>query len=523
MPEDPTGEFADENLSEMMGHGKGAGAAAGRTFFGHPRGLATLFFTEMWERFSYYGMRAILVLFMVAAIREGGYGMTDAVATAIYGLYTAGVYLFALPGGWAADRLFGARKAIWYGGILIASGHFSMAVPGRTTFFLGLLLIVLGTGLLKPNVSAIVGDLYPEGGARRDAGFSIFYMGINVGAFIGPLIVGFLGENINWHLGFATAGVFMVIGLIQYKLTEGYLGDIGLPPGARDPDPKIEAEKRRTRVWLGAATAIIAAVAIGAMTGILRINPVAVANVAAFVILGLAVAFFGYVFAFGKLTSVEKKRVGAIAVFFVFSMVFWSGFEQAGSSLNLFAERFTDRTMFGWEMPASWLQSVNPIFLVILAPIFGQMWIWLSDRKKEPSSPAKFAMGLVLLGLGFFVMVGAASVAAAGDEALPTWLIFTYLLHTCGELALSPVGLSLTTKLAPRRFASQMMGVWFMSISLGNLVAGLIAGVLSTGGGGEGVQDLPNLFLMVTLVTVGAGVLLALLIKPVRKLMAGIH
>ncbi|MEX0747482.1 MAG: peptide MFS transporter, partial [Rhodothermales bacterium] len=493
-----------------------------KTFFGHPRGLATLFFTEMWERFSYYGMRALLVLFMVATVEQGGFGMSDEVATAIYGLYTAAVYLFALPGGWAADRLFGARKAVLYGGILIAAGHFSMAFPSKPTFFLGLILIVLGTGLLKPNVSAVVGDLYPEGGARRDAGFSIFYMGINLGAFIGPLICGFLGENVDWHLGFAAAGFFMVIGVIQFKLTEGYLGTIGLAPGHGTSDPVIEREKRRTRMLLGVGTAIFGLIVLLALTGILEIDALAVAKSAAYVILGLALVFFIYVFAFGHLTPVEKKRTAAIAVFFVFSMFFWSGFEQAGSSLNLFAERFTDRGLFGWEMPASWLQSINPIFIIILAPVFGQMWIWLSSRRKEPSSPAKFAIGLVSLGLGFFVMVGAANVAAAGDMAMPTWLIFTYLLHTTGELALSPVGLSLTTKLAPKRFASQMMGVWFMSISLGNLVAGLIAGVLSAGGG-EDVEALPDLFMTVTLVTVGAGLVLALLIKPIRKLMPGVH
>ena len=523
MPEDPTGEFANPEVGKTISDGAGGRTQGGPTFFGHPRGLATLFFTEMWERFSYYGMRAILVLFMTAAIADGGYGMTDAVATAIYGLYTAGVYLFALPGGWLADRLFGARKAIWYGGILISAGHFSLAVPTKATFFLGLVLIVLGTGLLKPNVSAIVGDLYPEGGARRDAGFSIFYMGINIGAFAGPLLVGLLGEDVNWHLGFASAGLFMIFGLIQFKLTENYLGTIGLEPGHGAADPKIEAEKRRTRTMLGAGTALIALIIALAISGILPINPVAVAGVAAFIILGLAAAFFIYVLALGRLDRVDKKRVAAIAVFFVFSMVFWSGFEQAGSSLNLFAERFTDRMLFGWEMPASWLQAINPIFIIIFAPLFGSMWIALSSRGKEPSSPAKFALGLVALGLGFFVMVGAANVAAGGEAALPTWLIMTYFMHTVGELALSPVGLSLTTKLAPRRFASQMMGVWFMSISLGNLVAGLVAGVLSAGGGEGGIEDLPRLFMMVTLVLVGSGVLFAVLIKPVRKLMGGVH
>jgi len=490
-----------------------------RSFFGHPRGLGTLFFTEMWERFSYYGMRAILVLFMTEAILNGGMGMDEPKANAIYGIYTACVYLFSLPGGWLADHLFGQRKAIWYGGIIIASGHFSMAIPTQTTFFLGLVLIVLGTGLLKPNISAIVGGLYPEGGARRDAGFSVFYMGINLGAFISPLICGYLGEQINWHMGFGAAGVGMVLGLIQFKLTDRHLGDLGLEPEVDHQDP-VAARKHRMvkNTFIGGTVLLIIALAL-LFAGVIQLEVFAISNITGWVILGLAVGFVLYVFLFGDLDSTEKKRVGAICILFIFSSMFWMGFEQTGTSLNIFAKNLTDRMMFGWEMPASWLQSVNPVLIIVLAPVIGALWIKLAVRNLEPSTPIKFAFGMIFLGLGFLVMIGAANIAASGEKPLPYWLVLTYLLHTTGELALSPVGLSVVTKLAPHRYLGQLMGVWFMSISLGNLLAGRLAGMFES----DNVQEMPSLFNFVGWYCVGAGVLLVILYKPIKKLMAGIR
>lgn len=482
-------------------------------FFGHPRGLSTLFFTEMWERFSYYGMRAILFLFMVAEVERGGFGLTPEIAGAIYGLYTAGVYLLALPGGWIADRLIGQKKAIWYGGIIIAAGHFSMAIPSVQTFYLGLVLIVVGTGLLKPNISTIVGDLYPDGGARRDAGFSIFYMGINIGAFLSPLVCGYLGEQVNWHYGFAAAGVGMVVGLIQFRLTGKYLGDIGDAPALAADNPSADAasRKRLMNIVAGVTLAIGAFVAL-ALFGVVPINPLVMVRFASAVIIGSALVYFLYIFLAGGLSAVERKRVGVIVILFFFSAMFWSGFEQAGSSLNLFAERFTDRVIFGWEMPASWLQSVNPLLIIALAPLFGMLWIRLAMKQMEPSSPLKFGFGLLLLGLGFLIMVFASHVAVAGGLASPIWLILVYLLHTSGELALSPVGLSTVTKLAPRRFVGQMMGIWFISISLGNLIAGKIAGGFDP----ENVQTMPDLFMTVVISTMGAGALLVLL-SPLFK------
>ena len=491
---------------------------SGRTFFGHPRGLATLFFTEMWERFSYYGMRGMLILFLVADIREGGLGMTPVTAAAIYALYTSFVYLFALPGGWIADLLIGQRKAIWYGGILIALGQFSLAVPSRQTFFAGLVLIVLGTGMLKPNVSTIVGELYPQGGAERDAGFSVFYMGINLGAFIGPLLCGFLGENINWHLGFAAAGVGMVLGLIQYRLTEYHLGDYGIEP-SRHSDPVVQAMRtRRMRLALWIGIVILVLVVGLAIAEVYAINPVTVAQTFGAVILILAGLYFVYILFFGDLQTEERRRVGAIIVFFFFSAAFWSGFEQAGSSLNLFAERFTDRMILGWEMPASWLQSVPALFIILFAPFFGWLWLALAKRNLDPSSPVKFAFGLIFLGLGFAVLLIATFFVVKGDQVLPTWLMMTYLLHTFGELSLSPVGLSLVTKLSPKKLVGQMMGIWFFSVAFGNLIAGLVAGRFDP----ENVQQLPDLIKMIVLFTVGAGLLVLLLARPLKRLMSGV-
>jgi len=478
-------------------------------FFGHPRGLATLFFTEMWERFSYYGMRALLILFMVDAAATGGLGMTDRRAAAIYGLYTAGVYLLALPGGWIADRILGQRSAVFWGGVVIAAGHFSMAIPSRPTFFLGLTLIVIGTGLLKPNVSSIVGDLYPEGGARRDAGFSVFYMGINIGALVGPVICGLLGEGINWHLGFSAAGVGMVLGLVQYRFGAKYLGNAGF----------MEAEERERRpaalrsllYGIGAVAAIAVVLGVLDAGGVVAIGFESFARWTAYIIVGVAVLYFGSVLTLGDLTGRQKKRVFVIFLLFVAAALFWSGFEQAGSSMNLFAERLTDRAVLGWEMPASVLQSINPFFIIVMAPVFGALWVWLNHRGKEPSIPVKFGAGLLLLGVSFVVMMWAATQASQTHRVTPFFLIAAYFLQTCGELSLSPVGLSSVTKLAPRRLVSQMMGTWFMGSALGNLIAGLVAGNFET-------MPLPELFGRVAMFAAAGGFLMLIFAAGIKKL-----
>jgi len=482
-------------------------------FFGHPRGLATLFFTEMWERFSYYGMRGILILFMVDAIQTGGLGMTDGKAAAIYGLYTAGVYLMALPGGWLADRLMGARNAIFYGGILIAAGQFSLAFASTVPvgFYSGLALIVLGTGLLKPNVSAIVGDLYPDGGSRRDAGFSVFYMGINVGAFVGPLICGYLGEQIAWKYAFMAAGIGMVLGLIQYRVGAG-LADLG---GVPESNPKEKREANRT---LGGSVGGILALAVVLFflqrQGITSFTVEQAAGATGAIIVGLAIVYFAVQLLFGGLDTVEKKRLVVIFFLFIGAALFWSGFEQAGSSMNLFAERLTDRNVLGFVIPASWLQSVNPIFIIIFAPIFG--WLWVALGSKNPSIPAKFGLGLLLLGIGFLVMAWAAAYATPEDGVSPMWLVVTYFLHTSGELCLSPVGLSSITKLSPKRLVGQMMGIWFMGTSLGNLIAGLVAGQMET-------LPVTQLFGAVATIVIAAGFLFLLFKGPIHRLTEGVE
>ncbi|MBW7930230.1 MAG: peptide MFS transporter [Gammaproteobacteria bacterium] len=482
---------------------------------GHPAGLRTLFFTELWERFSYYGMRALLVLFLVDA--SSGMGMDDQTATAIYGLYTAAVYIVALPGGWIADRLLGAQRAIWLGGIIIAIGHFTLALPATATFFMGLLCIVAGTGLLKPNISLVVGELYARNDPRRDAGFTLFYMGINLGAAMGPLICSTLGESrrFGWHYGFAAAGVGMVIGLIWFRLTRHQLGSAGLHPSLDAADPLQAAERRRLwrRVGIGLALVLLLAVLVG--SGRLAIAPVALARNSAWGIGVLAIGYFGWLLLAGRLDASEKKRVLALAFLFLGSAVFWSGFEQAGSSLNLFADRYTDRLLGGFEIPAGWFQVLNPIFIITLAPLYAALWVGLARRHLNPSTPAKFGLGLLLLAAGFTVMLGAASLVASGDKALPTWLLFTYLFHTMGELALSPVGLSATTRLAPRRYAGQMMGLWFLATAVGNLIAGLLAGQFRD----DALADMPGLYTQIVLMAAGTGLLFLALRRPVRRLM----
>ncbi len=505
-------------MADSIAHG--AGASEGRTFH---RGLYTLFFTEMWERFSYYGMRALLVLFMVDAIQSdgnGGLGMDEMTAGAIYGLYTAGVYLLALPGGWIADRLLGAQRSVWYGGIIIMSGHIVLAIPAEKTFYLGLLLVVLGTGLLKPNISAIVGQLYPEGGARRDAAFSFFYMGINVGAFLGPLFCSYLGEQINWHLGFGTAAVGMFFGLIQFRLTSKHLGDAGLRPHHKDDSDVTGDKKEKGWYVVWGVVAIIAALYLTGISGLIDFNAVTIAQWGTRVIMSVAVLYFLYMFTLAKLNTVEKKRIVVIIVLFIASALFWSGFAQAGSSLNLFADRYTDRMLgaFGFEIPAGWYQSINPIFIIALAPVFGWFWIVLARRNLNPSIPMKFALGLIQLGAGFFVMVIASKIVLGGAMAGSGWLIMTYLLHTMGELCLSPVGLSSVTKLSPQRYVGQMMGIWFLATALGNLIAGLVAGHFDD----QAVDQMPDLFMQVVQYTVIPGVILLLLAKPIHKLTGGI-
>ena len=488
------------------------------SFFGHPRGLATLFFTEMWERFTYYGMRAVLVLFLVGAVSSGGFGIDDKTAAAIYGLYTAGVYLAALPGGWIADRLIGARRAVFIGGGLIALGNAMLAASTAPRgFYLGLLVIVLGVGLLKPNVSVMVADLYPEGGARLDAGFTVFYMGINLGATLGPVVTGEAQSLIGPRAGFGVAAVFMAAGVLQYYLTQHHLGTAGQFVAPAKVGADAVSRKPWWKLWIALG---VSALAVAALSfGWVPLNPLTLARASALVIAATAVLYFAHLFIAGNLSTQEKRRALVIVVLFFGSALFWLGYEQAGSSLNLFAERYTDRALGSFVIPASWFQSLDAAFVIAFAPLLAWVWIALARRHLKPSAPASFAIGVILMGLGFAVMAVAASIVAHGSKVLPYWLIATYLLHTLGELCLSPVGLSYTTKLSPKRLVGQMMGMWFLSLSLGNLAAGLIAGEFDA----NNVAAMPGQYMHIVYFTVGLGAVLLALSRPVKKLMGDVR
>jgi len=485
-------------------------ASTDTSFFGHPRGLSTLFFTEMWERFSYYGTRALLILFMTAAVKEGGLGFDVPRASAIYGLYTSLVYMLALPGGWLADRFLGHQKAVLWGGILIAAGNVGLAIPNMTSFYLGLALICCGTGLLKPNVSTIVGQIYGANDVRRDAGFSIFYMGINLGALISPLVCGSLAAKVNWRAGFVAASVGMVLGVIQYQWGRKNLGEAGRDPVRPDSDAAAAEQRRNLLLGVGGTLGVVALVAGLGLSGAVQITPNLVNKTYGVLLALTTVVVFLWLLVFSKWTPEERKRLIAVLAFLVSSAVFWSVFEQAGSTLNLFAERNTELRAFGFSFPAAFFQSVNSVFIIALAPVFAWLWIWLGRR--DPSSPTKFTLGLIFVGLGFMVLVPA---AAASGRVSPLWLTLTYFLHTIGELCLSPVGLSAMTKLAPVRIGGLVMGLWFLSTSGGNYMGGLMSALYES-------LPLPHLFGAVGMFAIGAGVLMALLIRPINRMMGDV-
>ena len=490
-------------------YGAAASSPAGKTLFGQPRGLATLFFTEMWERFTYYGMRAILILFMVSAVSQGGLGIDDKTASSIYGLFVAGSYLFSLFGGWIADRLIGGPRAVIGGGVFIMLGNLLLAFGITQVFFIGLASIALGVGLLKPNVSALVANLYPEGGSRRDAGFSLFYMGINVGALLGALLVPLCAVRFGWHSGFALPAAGMLVGLTQFMLTRRYLSpvDLAVPVNTR------------LAAWLPVIAFALAGLVVATLvvSGTLVIDAAAVGRTSSWLIGLLAACYFVYLFFFAGLTVPERRRAYVMLALFIASTVYYAGIEQTGTSLTLFADRYTDRRIFGWEMPAGILQGVSSIFVILFAPLFSALWIGLGRRGKDPSTPVKFAAGLILMGLGFLVMYVASMRVIGGQRVLPTWLVLCYLVQMWGDLCLAPVGLSSMTKLAAPRFVGQVMGMWFLTIALGNNLAGQLATEYDAGN----LASLPALFLKIfAWGAVGGGIMLALNV-PLKRLMAG--
>ncbi|MFN8651493.1 MAG: peptide MFS transporter [Gemmatimonadales bacterium] len=556
------------------------GSSHDTAFFGHPRGLSTLFFTEMWERFSYYGMRAILILFMTAAVADGGLGFDASKGGLILGTYAGMVYLMSVPGGWLADKFLGQRRAVLYGGIVIMAGHIALAVPTVPSFYTGLGLVIIGTGLLKGNISALVGQLYTPEDRRRDAGFSIYYIGINTGAFISPLVVGWLAQSpqwkgilagmgispeTSWHWGFGAAAVGMFFGVVQYMFGWKYLGDAGMNPAKPASEAEARGHKRTLVFGFLIAVTLVGVLYLLAKTGAITITPERVSKTFGTVLALTPLVLFPVLYFLGDYSPQEKKQLIVIMVLFFGATVFWSVFEQAASTLNLFADRNTDLTITtslaavlslalvvpawlagNWwrKLPAktplatgfallvvgmvalaiyymfthtgepfasSYFQSANAMYIVVLAPLFATLWVKLGD--KEPSSPAKFAVGLLFVALGFAILILAAKTAITGVKVSPLWLVATYFLHTIGELCLSPVGLSAMTRLAPARIVGLVLGIWFLATSLGNWLAGFASSMYES-------MPLPTLFGVVTALTLVATVILAVLVGPMKKLLA---
>lgn len=480
----------------------------------HPAGLSTLFFVELWERFSYYGMRALLTLFMIAPAIDGGLGFEVKNAALVYGNYTMAVYLLSIPGGFVADRLIGARRSVLWGGSIIALGHFSLAVPSIIGFYAGLILVALGTGLFKPNISALVGGLYERDDPRRDSGFSIFYMGINIGAFIAPLVTGFLAQSAwfknllaengfdpahSWHWGFAAAGIGMTVALIVFSRGRSRIAGNAAMPSAIEPAVLRQA----IGVLIGS----------GVLLAALLLSDRPEFSALRYLLVGLPAAAIVY---FATREDLEMRRIGAIFVLFLAAMVFWAAFEQAGLSIAIVADTLTDNRVLGGEIPSAWYQSLNPLFVMLLAPVFAALWIGLGER--QPSTPVKFALGLALLAASFLLMVPAAGLTASGKIS-PLWLVGLFALQTMGELCLSPVGLSAMTRLAPGRLVGLMLGVWFLGAAFGNKLAGLIGEHFAA----ERPDALADFFLSIGVMTGGAAVLVAVLTPWIRSLMGGIR
>ena len=498
-------------------------SAEGKTFFGHPRGLFVLFFAEMWERFSYYGMRAILIFYLIQH-----WMFSEEKSYIIYGAYTALVYITPVVGGYLADRYLGQRRAVQFGAILLVIGHGLMAFEGPgpaqypeltaadmqsgifiNIFWLALAFIIMGVGFLKSSISVMVGQLYGQGDIRRDPAFTIFYMGINLGAALGSLLVGYLGDAWGWNWGFGAAGVGMLLGLVVFVWGRPALLGAGEAPDPARLRERVAGIPLEWRVYLAGLLGVVVVwflvqyqSAVGVLLGVF----------------GAAVVLFILFTAVTKLDRIERHRIFAALFLIGLQPLFWSLFEQAGSSLNVFTDRYVDRTIFGWEVPPGMFQSLNSIYIIMLAPLFAWLWLTLAKRNLEPSTPAKFGLGLIQLGAGFLVLV--AGVMASGSGMTPVIFIFLiYLLHTMGELCLSPVGLSAMTKLAPARMAGLMMGTWFLASAAGNFIAGLIARATASGSEEGSTSQVVEVYSQIGWVAIGVGVSVIVISPLVRKLM----
>ena len=482
------------------------------TFFGHPIGLRTLFLTEMWERMSYYGMRALLVLYMTGAVTgfNPGLGWSQVESQAIYGIYSGMVYFMVVPGGWIADNILGHQKAVLIGALIIALGHFTLAIPIEQTFFLGLIFVVLGTGLLKGNISTIVGQLYDGQDDRRDSGYTIFYMSINIGSTLGFLICSYLGEKIGWHWGFGAAGIGMTFGVIQYIKHRHLLGDAGMHPNEM-PDEKRKKYTNYLKVSLVAMFMVIGA----GLFGFIVIDPRFFAEQFAYFLTIVAGLYFIYLFLFAGLNASERKNLILLFLLFIGAAAFWSGFDQSAGSLNIFARDYTDLSVAGYKIPVGWLQFANPIIVVLFAPIFAGIWAQLARKNLDPSLPFKFAIGLLFMALSFFVMIIAVNLAIESSPVGMQWLLLTYLFQTWGELALSPIGLSAFSRYGPKRYMGQMFGLWFLASAIGGVLAGLLGGE-ALDGGLETISPVFEFMIKYYLVIAAALIALSFVIKTAK-------
>ncbi len=482
------------------------------TFFGHPIGLRTLFLTEMWERMSYYGMRALLVLYMTGAVTgfNPGLGWSQVESQAIYGIYSGMVYFMVVPGGWIADNILGHQKAVLIGALIIALGHFTLAIPIEQTFFLGLIFVVLGTGLLKGNISTIVGQLYDGQDDRRDSGYTIFYMSINIGSTLGFLICSYLGEKIGWHWGFGAAGIGMTFGVIQYIKHRHLLGDAGMHPNEM-PDEKRKKFTNYLKVSLVAMFLVIGA----GLFGFIVIDPRFFAEQFAYFLTIVAGLYFIYLFLFAGLNASERKNLILLFLLFIGAAAFWSGFDQSAGSLNIFARDYTDLSVAGYKIPVGWLQFANPIIVVLFAPIFAGIWAQLARKNLDPSLPFKFAIGLLFMALSFFIMIIAVNLAIESSPVGMQWLLLTYLFQTWGELALSPIGLSAFSRYGPKRYMGQMFGLWFLASAIGGVLAGLLGGE-ALDGGLETISPVFEFMIQYYLVIAAALIALSFVIKTAK-------
>jgi len=488
----------------------------------HPKALYTLFATEMWERFSYYGMRALLTLYLTAELANGGFGLSREESLTMYAIFTGLVYLTPILGGWVADKFLGKRKTVYIGGLVMAVGQFLLAasaflahsldpVTRLFVFNFGLGVLIIGNGFFKPNISTIVGDFYDDNDPRKDSAFNIFYMGINLGAILGPFIAGALGENVDWGYGYLAAGIGMIIGVLWMKSRENSLEDKGLPPNT--PENKLILDGKDWRdIIIYAIGLIVSTFVIVYVWGMLPDN---ITSIITYIGFAVGILGLGYIIFQGTSGSAEWSRMIVILVLAFFNIAFWAGFEQAGGTMNLFAKENTDRLIFGWDMPATWFQNINPIAILIFAPIFSIMWLKLDAMKFNPRTPIKFAIGLFLGATAFWIMTQASNAAEGGNLVSPWWLVVVYVVLTLGELMLSPIGLSMITKLAPRKLVSVVMGLWMASFAAGNYLAGMMESILHK-------YDF-ELYPFITMLMLGSGICLVILSPFLNKAMKGIH